>query len=82
MNRSLFFTIYFVKNQKRPVVLGVWDVIERLWISQQYLRKLVKQGKIAHQEISSWVVFLEDDIIAFENQRNERAKKDPRIKIK
>ena len=73
-----------MKNQKRPIaiVLGVWDVIERLWISQQYLRKLVKQGRIAHQEISSWVVFLENDIIEFEKQRNDRAKKDPRIKLK
>lgn len=69
-------------TNKKPVILWFKDTLKRLWISKTYLYTLVKENKILYQKISNWTVFLEEDIIAFEKQRENKAKIDPRIKIK
>lgn len=62
--------------------LWYWDVKRKLWISHQYLDKLIVEEKIPTFRISSWTVFLKSDIKIFENQRKLQASSDRRIKIK
>ncbi len=70
------------RKKKRPVILWVWDVAKRLWLSPQYLSELINDNKIPYQKISSWVAFLEYEIDEYIEDRKQKAKKDPRIKLK
>ncbi len=65
----------------KPIVLGYWDAIEFLNITQSYFDKIVKKDLIPYQQTSSWKIFFKEDLEKFNESRKEKSKSDKRIKI-
>ncbi len=65
---------------KNPKILAAGDVAEILGVSYQYIDRLAREGRLTFQMTSSGRVFLEDDVVAFQREREKKAKTDPRIK--
>ena len=63
-------------------ILWYWDAVRILWISHQYLDRLIKANKIPHQRISSGTAFFEWDVRRFQAKRIEKARSDPRVKLR
>lgn len=66
--------------RKFPKVLATGEVAELLDVSYQYVDKLVKEGRLRHQQTASGRVYLEEDVIEFMRERDRKAKTDPRIR--
>ncbi|MBI4133554.1 helix-turn-helix domain-containing protein [Candidatus Uhrbacteria bacterium] len=62
-------------------VLAAGDVADLLGVSYQYIDRLAQEGKLPFQQTSSGRIFLEEDVVAFKRKRDQKAKKDPRIKL-
>jgi len=67
---------------KHPRVMAAGDVAELLGVSYQYIEKLAKQGKLPFQATSSGRIFLEEDVLKLKQEREKKAKNDPRIKLR
>ena len=65
---------------KNPKILAAGDVADLLGVSYQYIDKLAREGRLPYQMTSSGKVFLEPDVVAFQREREKKAKTDPRIK--
>lgn len=65
---------------KTPKILAAGDVAEILDVSYQYIDRLAREGRLPFQMTSSGKVFLEQDVLAFQKERERKAKTDPRIK--
>ncbi|MBI3332215.1 excisionase family DNA-binding protein [Candidatus Peregrinibacteria bacterium] len=63
-------------------VLAAGDVAKLLGVSYQYIDKLAQEGKLPFQQTSSGRIFLEEDVMAFKRKRDQKAKRDPRIKLR
>ena len=61
-------------------LLGIADVCDILWVSKQYIHRICKEWKLRYENTSSWKIFLESDIIAFQKARIKKWKVDMRIK--
>ena len=62
--------------------MAAGDVAELLGVSYQYIEKLAKQGKLPFQTTSSGRIFLEEDVLKLKQEREKKAKSDPRIKLR
>ena len=62
--------------------MAAGDVAELLGVSYQYIEKLAKQGKLPFQATSSGRIFLEEDVLKLKQEREKKAKNDPRIKLR
>ena len=71
-----------MQKAKHPKVMAAGDVAALLGVSYQYIEKLAKQGKLPFQTTSSGRIFLEEDVLALKKAREQKAKKDPRIKLR
>jgi predicted site-specific integrase-resolvase len=71
-----------VPMSKNPKILAAGDVADLLGVSYQYIDKLSREGRLAFQMTSSGKVFLEEDVLAFQREREKKAKTDQRIKRK
>lgn len=67
---------------KQPKILAAGDVAQILGVTYQYIDKLAREGRLPFQMTSSGKVFFETDVMAFQQQREKKAKTDPRIKRK
>lgn len=67
------------KNSK---VMAAGDVADLLGVSYQYIDKLAREGRIPFQMTSSGKIFLEEDVLVFQRERQKKAKTDRRIKRK
>lgn len=64
-----------------PKVMAAGDVADLLGVTYQYIDKLAREGRLPYQQTSAGKVFFEEDVMAFKKEREQRAKKDPRIKL-
>lgn len=71
-----------VPMTKAPKLMAAGDVAQLLGITYQYIDKLTQEGRLPFQQTSSGKIFLEEDVLAFKKERDEKAKKDSRIKRK
>ena len=67
---------------KIPKLMAAGDVANELGVSYQYIDKLAKEGKLQYEETSSGRIFLAEDVKRFKKEREKKAKKDPRIKLR
>ena len=65
-----------------PTVMAIGDVVSCLKVSRQYIYALVKQDRLRCQMTSAGKIFLKADILAFKRDRENRARHDPRIRIR
>ncbi len=68
-------------NYHKFKIIWYWDAVRLLWISHQYLDRLIMKKRIPYQKISSWTAFFERDVKVFQLKRIEKAQNDPRIKL-
>lgn len=64
---------------KMPKVLAAGDVAKLLRVSYQYIDRLAESGKLPYQQTSSGRIFLEEDVLAFMQERARKAKSDKRV---
>ncbi len=57
-----------------PKLMGMGDVMDHLKVSRQYVDYLVESDKLRCQKISTGKVFLESDVIAFEQARQKKGR--------
>ncbi len=67
---------------KNPKILAAGDVADLLGVTYQYFDKLAREERLPFQMTSSGKVFFEEDVLAFQEKRDKKAKTDPRIKRK
>lgn len=65
---------------KNPKVMAAGDVADLLGVSYQYIDKLAREGRLPFQMTSSGKIFLEEDVLNFQKERQKKAKTDSRIK--
>lgn len=63
-----------------PKLMGMGDVMNYLSVSRQYIDYLVDTGKMRCQKISSGKVFLQNDVVAFQRERQRKAAQRKRSK--
>ena len=61
-------------------LLGVKDVCNILGVSKQFVHKLCQEKKLNFENTSSGKIFLERDVLNFQQKRIKKAKFDARIK--
>ncbi len=71
-----------MKQDNKQVLMGYGDILAYLWISKSYINKEIKKWKIPYQKTSSWRIFYKSDVDKYNETRKEKAKTNPRIKIK
>lgn len=69
-------------KEKQQRVMSSGEVVELLGVSYQYIDKLTQKGLLPYQKTFSGKIFLEEDVLVFKKNREQKAKKDPRIKLK
>ncbi len=65
---------------KPSKLMAAGDVADLLGVSYQYIDKLAKEERLPYQQTSSGKIFMSSDVMKFKKVRDEKAKKDPRIK--
>ena len=63
-------------------LIGASEVCKMCDFSNQYLQNLVLRKKIPYKKVSGRFIFLLNDIVEFQKEREIKAVKDNRIKIK
>ena len=63
-----------------PKVLSMGDVMRILGVSRTRIENFVQLKQLRCQDTAAGKIFLESDVEAFKQERQRRAKKDPRIK--
>ena len=62
--------------------MAAGDVAMTLGVTYQYIDKLAQEGRLPFQQTSSGKIFLEEDVLTFQREREKKAKTDKRIKRK
>lgn len=65
---------------QQPKIMGMGDVMETLGVSRQRIVEFVRQGKLHPIHTSAGKIFTESEVMALKKERENRAKKNPRIK--
>ena len=77
MPRVAYMRLLMARSSR---VLAAGDVADLLGVSYQYIDKLAQEGRLSYQMTSSGRIFLEEDVLAFKRERDQKGKKDSRIK--
>ncbi len=67
---------------KGIVLIGIRDAVEILGISRDYMYELIRKKRIPYQKTSSGYIFPLDAVNDFQFERTQKAKTDPRIRLK
>ena len=63
-------------------LIGAKEVCKICNFTNQYLQNLVLREKIPFKKVGGRLVFLLEDVIKFQKNREEKSKNDSRVKIK